>query len=771
MNSCSSTHRVQKRGGYLLTNHVVKTDRPGISVYDLTNFAQPGPNRKFLGLIRHRVWIYDAFSGKRDSKFKKWVRTQIGVAPVLLDSALVDNSMIPMKVYLNNKGYFKPVITRKIRIKGARATVEYQTHTTEPYRFGNISYSIKDDSIRHFVESMQHGTLLKSGKQYDAYLMGDERERITRELKDLGYYAFMREYVFFEVDTSAADRLANLKIIIKNVKSTSSELRDSVSEVPHLRYYINNIYLNTNQRVLAAEPNLVNDTLAYYSDPDSNVKRNPDFFLIYREKLRIRPAALGKDVFVKPGEPFSQKNINLTYNRLQNMSLSRYVSVNVVPPRETNVISPVGMALLDCDIRLVRSKVNLFQIEAEGTNSGGFVGLGGSFNYRNRNIFRGAEMLRLKLHGAFEIQPSLDVGVKGNKMLFNSHEYGIQTGIDFPRIVSPFRFNQPLENARAKTSVALGFNYQSKVEYLRYITSFSMGYEWNSSQTARHIFSPLDISSISIERDSLFTEYLTGLNDPKLLTQYTDHLIMALKYSFVFNNQNLMARKNFFYFRINMESAGNLLNLTSNLSKAETNENGDYTLFGIRYAQYLRTDLDFRYYRPLTQNQKVVYRAAFGIGVPYGNSGSLPFEKGFFAGGANGLRGWPVRSLGPGGYITTDSVSYENIGDIWIEANLEYRFPIYSFVKGTLFTDVGNVWLLKKNDDFKEGEFRFDRFLETMAFDGGFGFRFDFSFFIFRIDGGIPLYDPGKNNDDRWLNFSKFQIKNINWNFGIGFPF
>ena len=246
---------------------------------------------------------------------------------------------------------------------------------------------------------------------------------------------------------------------------------------------------------------------------------------------------------------------------------------------------------------------------------------------------------------------------------------------------------------------------------------------------------------------------------------------MALKYSFIFNNQNILTRKNFFYFRVNFESAGNLLNLSSQATNAKPDENDDYTIFGLKFAQYLRTDIDFRYFKPLTENQMVVYRAAFGIGVPYGNSRSLPFEKGFYAGGANGLRGWPVRSLGPGGYISNDTVSFENIGDIWIEANLEYRFPIYSFMKGALFTDIGNIWLLKENEDFPDGEFRFDKMFETLAFDGGLGFRFDFSFFIFRIDGGLPLYDPGKMSDKRWFRFSRFQIKDINWNFGIGFPF
>ncbi len=769
--ACSPTRKVEKRGGYLLNRNVIKTDQPGISTYDLANFAQPKPNRKFLGLFRQRVWIYDAFSGKRDSKFRRWVRGRIGAAPVLLDSALVDNSLIPMKVYLNNKGYFNAYVTRSIRFRGAKASVEYLTHTQTPFKFGHISYSIKDDSIRFFVEKLKAGTLLKSGLQYDAYLMGDERERITRELKDLGYYAFMRDYIFFEVDTSSTDRTANLNIVIKNVRSSSTAIKDSVTEVSHQRYYINNVYINTNLRGQSADTLIVFDTIAYFRQQDSSGRQNPDFFLIFREKLRIRPVALARSVFIQPGEPFSQKEINLTYNRLQNMSLTRYVSVNVVPVKLEGRDLHSKVSLLDCEIKLVRSKVNMFSLEAEGTNSGGFIGMGGSFNFHNRNIFRGAEILRLKLHGAFEIQPSLNVGGDQGEALFNSNEFGFQTAIDFPRIVSPFRFTRPVESTRSKTSVALGFNSQNKVEYLRYITSASVGYEWNSSLTTRHIFSPLDISSISINRDSVFTEYLTGLNDPKLLTQYTDHLIMALKYSYVFNNQNLMARKNFFYFRINLESAGNVLNLVSNLSNAKKDENGDYTLFGIRYAQYLRSDFDFRYYRPLTENQKVVYRAALGIGVPYGNSSSLPFEKGFFAGGSNGLRGWPVRSLGPGSYIANDSVSYENIGDIWIEANLEYRFPIYSFVNGALFTDAGNVWLLKKNEDFPDGEFSFNHFLPSLAFDAGFGFRFDFSFFIFRIDGGVPLYDPGKISDDRWISLRKFQIKNINWNFGIGFPF
>lgn len=774
--SCSPSRKLQKRGGYMLSANTVKTDRAGISVYDLTNFAQPKPNRRFLGVINHKVWIYDAFSGGKDSKLKRWMRTHPGEPPVLLDSALIDNSLIPMKVYLNNKGYFGATVTRSIKFRGARALVEFQTHTSQPFSLGTISYTIKDDSIRYFVNKIQDGTLLKPGKQYDAYLIRDERERLTRELKDIGYFAFIREYIFFEVDTNARERMANINILIQNLRKDNvipGSPADTGSGSSHLRYFFNNVFVHTSQRVIAGDTIKDYDTLCYYKEPDLTRRNNPDFYQIFNEKPRLRSEALARSIFIKPGEPFDQKNVNLTYNRLQNLALTRFVSVNVLPPRNVNDSMPNAgkIGLLDCDIRMVRSPVNMYTIEAEGTNAGGFVGLGGSLNYQNRNIFRGAETLRLRLYGAMEIRPPLGVEDESDSWLFNSLEGGFQAGLYFPTLLSPIKIYNPGQNSRAITSVAIGFNYQKRPEYLRYISSISLGYEWKASQTSTHIFSPIDISSTSILRDSAFTDYLNSLNDVRFLNQYTDHLIMAMKYSYIFNNQSLQSKRNFYYLRLNLESAGNLLNFFSNVSNATPDASGDYTMFGIKYAQYFRGDIDFRYYKPISENHKVVYRVAFGIGLPYGNSSSLPFEKGFFAGGANGLRGWPARSLGPGGYQPNDSVSYEKIGDLWIEANLEYRFPIYSFLQGALFTDAGNIWLVKENDDFPEGNFTFDRMFKTIAFDAGLGFRFDFSFFIFRIDAGLPLYDPGENADNKWFRSSKFQMKDINWNFGIGYPF
>ncbi len=768
--SCSPSKRVQRRGGYLHVSNTIKTDRPGINTDDLLNFAQPKPNKKFLGLIRPRVWIYDLFSRGKETRTKRFFRNGLGQVPVLLDSAMIDNSLNPMTIYLNNKGYFGATVSREIILGKATSRARYYTHTPDPYLFGDINYEITDDSLSYFMVDIRTHTLLAPGKQYDAYLIRDERERITRELRDIGYYTFSREYIFFEVDTSSGSRQADVSIRIERVRSHTLLLADSTAYFNHKRYFINNIYINSNFLDVKGGSVLENDTLAYRSRKDTAFRVRPDFYQIYRSELRLRPVVLSRSLYIAPGQPYSQNLINLTYNRLQNLGLSRFVSVNVNPVRLVDSLG-VAYGLLNCEIRMARAPVNMFTIEAEGTNSGDYVGLGSSFNYRNRNIFRGAETFRLKLRGAFEFEPNYGIQSSGSNSLFNSLEAGIETGLDFPTLLTPFHVNRLGINAKAKTTLAMGLNFQQRTLYTRYLSYFSFGYEWNASPVTRHLFTPVELSSVSILRDSLFTDYLIKLKDPRFLTQYTDHLVLAMKYSFIYNNQEFNTSNNYWFFRGNIESAGNVLNLYSNVTNSDKDADGNFTLFGIRYAQYLRTDIDLRFYKPIGLSQKVVYRVAFGVGVPYGNSLALPFEKGFFAGGANGMRGWPIRSLGPGEYHTDFSTNFERVGDLWLETNIEYRFPMYSFVYGGLFADAGNVWLLKQNEDFPQGNIQASRFLSSMALDMGLGLRFDFSFFIFRIDGGLPVYDPGELTGSRWFRPGKFQMKHINWNFGIGYPF
>lgn len=813
--SCSVSRRAERRGGILLTRNIIKTDRPGISQSDLANFAQPKPNKAFLGVFRMGTWVWDAFGQKPDHRFNRWMLKVFGEQPVLLDTVLVHNSLIPMKQYLLNKGYFNSDVVSSIAINRGKAKVTYLTVTGDPFKFGKISGLIPDESLRSFIIGDKEHSLLKSGDQYDAYLITSERDRITQLLRNSGYYAFNSDYIFFEVDTLGKKNEADLKLIIRNVSDGNAK----GPGIAHQRYVFNNIFINTDYPGQPMDTLNLQDTLEYRTQKDQEIL--PDFYEIYRNKLRLRPEALSRAVFIKPGQFFSQKNVNLTYNRVQNLGLSRYVSINVfqvdrqgegdkakgsgyganepahavsggdtgaVPAHDTTelvardtsltvakdtIVTPVPeLGLLNCDVRMVRSPVSMYTIEAEGTNAGGLMGLGSSVNYRNRNIFLGAETFRVKLFGAFEIKPSLSTD-EVNKLLavFNSLEAGVETGFDFPTLLSPVPIRNLDQNARPKTSMGLGFNYEVRSEYERYVAKLSLAYEWNASSTTRHIFSPIDLSSVSIVRDSSFTTRLLSFADPNFLNQYTNHLVLALKYSYIFSNQNLTDRKNFFYFRINLEPAGNLFSLLSTITGAPKDKEGKYTLFNIRFAQYFRTDWDFRFFQPIRTNHRMAYRVALGVGVPYGNSTTLPFEKGFFAGGANGMRGWAVRSLGPGEYQSLEVNRLENVGDLWAETNVEYRFPIYRVLNGALFTDLGNVWLLKENEYIPGGKFRFDRLFKSMGLDAGMGFRFDFSFFIFRVDGGIPIYNPGHKEGNRLFRFSKFQMRDVNWNFGIGYPF
>ncbi len=774
MTSCSVSGKIERRGGYIVTRNVVRTDRPGISQSDLLNFAQPKPNKKFLGLFRSRVWIWDAFGQTHKGRFSRWMVRNFAEQPVLLDTNLVNNSLIPMRQYLSNKGYFGAQLTSSVSITRGKAVVTYSTITPEPWTLGEITRQIEDDTIVQILDRENKFSLIKSGNQYDAYQMTAERDRITQLLRNNGYYGFTSDYIYFEIDTTKKIKTADVKLVVLNagMNETLADLKSDTNMVSksnrHQRYTIRNIHINTDFPGIG-DTITDFDTLAFYRS--NIVTKEPAFFQIYRESVRLRPEALARAVFVKPGEYYSQRNVNLTYNRVQNLGLSNYVSVNVRPVNALN--DEPYYPQLDMEVRMVRAPVNGFTIEAEGTNADGLMGLGSSINYRNRNIFVGAETFRIKTFGAVEIKPRLGVEDQDAHLgIFNSLAGGIETGIDFPTLLSPVPIKNLFQNARPKTTLALGYNYESRSGlYERNLAKFTLSYEWNASDVSRHFFSPVDLSSISINRDPAFTDILRNLKDPRFFNQYTNHLILAMKYSYVFNNQMLRDRNSFFYFRINLEPAGNMFQLVSNVINAHKDEEGRFTLFGLKYAQYFRVDWDLRHYRTITQQQRVVYRLAFGIGVPYGNSISLPFEKGFFAGGANGMRGWSVRSLGPGEYYSDDENVLENVGDLWTEANVEYRFPIYSFLHGALFVDAGNIWLLNENSDFPGGKFNVDRLFNSVALNTGLGIRFDFSLFVFRIDGGLRLYDPGMPEGNRRFVPKAFQLKDINWNFGIGYPF
>lgn len=761
LSSCITTGR-QQRSGLLLHRTVIKVDDKKVDKDELTDFLRQKPNKRFLGVFSFKVWIYEMnLSQKRDTRFRKWMRESMGEAPVLIDTSLMDGDAQQMFKHLTNKGYFNAKIKSSVdTLKRKRANILFTIKAGEPYHIRNISYDIQDSLINKLVLNDKPNALISPGAVLDRYILGNERDRITRMLKNTGFYLFSKEFLTIRLDSSMNTHQADVQISIKSLSETDEE------RLTHKQFRIRNFsiftdYDNSGNSLLKQDT--VFSMVKKGSSPFQQLHR---YHFLQQGPLRIKPQAIVNALLINGGDLYNLDLTTQSYGRLSDLAIFRYVNIDYKLVKSP--LNKDSTALLDCNVQLMRNPCQSYALEFEGTNNGGRLGLGGNIVYKNLNIFRGGETFYVKLNGAAEAQQS--TGKSQSKFLFfNTFETGVESGITFPKLLLPYGQRLFSNNNKPKTTIQTGYNMQERTDYTRYITNLSLNYEWKSSKFITHNLAPFEINSVRIINTSTeFTDYLNKL-DPRFRTQYTDHFIMALRYNFLYNTQETKKTGDFLYFRFSAESAGNVLNAFHNILKEKTDADGYRTLFNIKYAQYARTDFDFRYYNYLSNKRTWVLRTAVGVGIPYGNSNSLPFEKAFFAGGSNDLRGWTLRSLGPGSYYNPTN-RFDKSGDIQLEANVEYRFPIYDFINGAIFSDAGNVWLLNSNKDFAGGEFT-THFMKEIAVDTGLGIRFDFGFFVLRIDGAIPLRYPYPNSIHNWVDVTKTRMKDINWNFAIGYPF
>ena len=340
----------------------------------------------------------------------------------------------------------------------------------------------------------------------------------------------------------------------------------------------------------------------------------------------------------------------------------------------------------------------------------------------------------------------------------------------FPRFLSPIKLHRFVSEYQPRTLLSTGYNVQIRPLYSRYIGLATFGYNWKTTNTIEHVLTPLNLNIVKVLPTDIFALLLDFETNQRIKDQYTDHLILGLNYSFIFNNQNIKKSTNdFFYFKFDVETSGNLLSLFDNTDIMSMSDDY-YEIMGIRYSQFFKYQFDFRFYHYFNSKHTFAMRFMYGQGIAYGNSIDIPFERSFYAGGTNGMRGWRFRGLGPGEFKNEYGLDIEHIGDLQLETNFEYRFPIYGFVKGALFSDMGNIWTLSNNEAFPGGQFKFDKFYKQIAVDAGFGLRFDFSFFLIRLDVAAPLCDPAYDEGERW-RISKLQWSDVVWNFGIGYPF
>jgi outer membrane protein assembly factor BamA len=752
---------------YLLIKNKIKVSDRKIITEDLEPYIQQKPNSKLFGMFRTNIALYNMGSKGKETKFKKWLRTKVGAEPVILDTSLNTVSIKQMTMYLANKGYFKSHIRDSIIYKKKKAVVHYNIHASQPYLVRNLFYAVADTQLAGFVYKDTLKSLIKRGQNYDSYVLDDERTRITTNLLNHGFFRFSNIYIKYTIDTNFQQHRCDITMEIINNVMPSFDNFGTVQQVPHKRYFINRIYVYPEFDHLVTFTGKYDTLVKTYQSPVKDQPPNT-FYFLYQDRFKVKPRTITQSIFITPGSNYNLLDVNQSYSQLSNLQVFKYINIQFKEAEEAQVSLLRKKDIVDCHIELSRTPAQSFSVTTDGTNSGGAFGVQGSIGYQSRNIFRGAQLFRLNLNGSLQMQAS-DGGTSSG--FFNTIELGVSAGITFPQFLLPIRPETMSKKFKPKTTISVSYNYQHQQHYDRHISNISFGYSWEQNDKIRHMLNPVEVSLVKVYPDAYFDSVMNSSTDNRLKNQYTDHMVAGLKYTFTFNNQQVSKVKDFVYIRANFETGGNLIHLFNKALKTPKPDSGGYILFGLPYAQFARPDIDFRYYNVFPNKFSLVYRVYGGIGIPYGNSTLLPFEKAFFAGGANGMRGWKMYTLGPGSYVPVDaSATFNQIGDIQLEANVEYRFPVYNWIRGAVFVDAGNIWLLKESPDLPGGKFTFPGFIDEIAIDAGFGIRLDFDFFIFRLDPAIRLRAPAYPKNDRWY-FDKMQIGDVVWNFGIGYPF
>jgi outer membrane protein assembly factor BamA len=797
-NACNPSRRL-KNGEYLLDkNHLMDKDTK-IDKSEFENYIKQKPNRKILGIVRFHLWLHNLVNEDRvkrkriryDAKlaeknvnrvakgkqpkvsnhqlFGEWLLS-IGEPPIIYDSLLTERSVKEIKLFLNNKGYFVSSVSDSVYHRHRKkVSIYYKIKSSAPYTINNIDYKISDEILKYYVFADTANTLILKGNNYDVDILQKERERITSELNNNGYFLFTRDYVHYQIDTTVGKRMVNITLSIKNFAQKYSNYSDSIIETPHKRFYISNIYI---------QPDFVSKKTDAVSKKDTLF--TDDYYIVHSKKLRYKTKVLLNSVFIRKGELYQLKNVQDTYKRLS--ELNAFKSINIYFTQGKG-------DYLDCHIEMNSILKQSFTIETEGKNTSGSLGIGGSIVYQNRNLFKGAEVFELRLKAGLDAQKTLDNTSNINQ--FNTVEIGPEANIYIPRFLVPFKVKVS-KSSNPKTIFTSSVTYQNRPDYTRYITNLSFGYTWKETAKKRHTINPLVINFVKVGLQPAFYDYLVGLHNLYILNSFSNHLATSTRYSFLYNEQDIKKRENFSFFKLNAESSGNILRGAYDLVNSikpntfTKDDQGSYKLLGIVYSQYLRMDVDFRYYYNSNELNKVVFRIAAGIGKPLKNFTYLPFERSFYSGGANGIRAWQSRTLGPGSYSDNGQFSYDQFGDGQLEGNVEYRFKLFKMLNGALFVDAGNTWLRQADPSRPGGDFQFDRFYKEIAIGSGAGVRADFNFFIIRFDLGIKVRDPQFAENKRWVIQNLFnpawrndfrethyntKYGFLTYNIGIGYPF
>ena len=747
--SCSVSKFIPE-GEYLLDDVKVVSDDKAVKPSDISGYNRQNPNSSWFSLVKVPMHIY-SLSGTDTTRWINRFIQKLGDKPVIFDEEAAERSREDMQSALHNMGYMQADVRLRKETRKKKLRLKYLVHPGPAYRISHWDYDIQDDSVRRYMAGYA-SQLMHEGMRFDVNTLDQERQQMTNHLQDRGFYRFNKEYVTCTADTVRGTHLVDLTFHIAPY--------DATSHTTHARYRIGEVNVVTDFDMTHA----MRQDFARF---DSLHYKGLNIF--YRERPFLKPEVLSQNIAITPDSFYNDSRLQHTRSSLGRLHAIKYTDIRFQE-------DAADSTRLDCHVLLSRNKVNSFSAELEGTNSAGDLGAAASLSYQNRNLFNGSELFTFKVRGAYEAVTGLQGYSNENYV-----EYGVEASINFPRFLFPFISAEVRQRTQATSEIGIQFNSQERPEFGRRAASVTWGYRWTYKRKWQHRVDVLDLNYVYMPwiSSTFREEYLDNPENSNSILRYNyeNLLIMKAGYGFTYHSdgrESRTASNNSYSIRFNIESSGNLLYAFSHMLNATRNEDHQYTVANIAYAQYIKTDIDFTKSFRIDHRNSIVFHVGMGVAYPYGNSRILPFEKRYFSGGANSVRGWSVRRLGPGSFAGNDrNIDFINqSGDIKLDLNLEYRTKLFWKLNGAFFVDAGNIWTIRDYEEQPGGAFRFDSFYKQIAVSYGLGLRFDFDYFILRFDAGMKAVNPAyRNSKEHYPLIHPDFGRDFAFHFAVGYPF
>lgn len=658
---------------------------------------------------------------KEKPKLFSLFRNPFSRKPVIYDTLQARLSCQDLMTAMQNEGYMNAGVSLYTETKGKKLKATYLLHPGQPFLIGKVNYDIQDEGILQLLHLDQPANQqIKPGMRFTVETLDNERKRIASLLSDNGYFRFNKDFIHFTADTVMGRKDIALTLQLRKYKPNNNS-----PEVDHTRY-------------------LIRDVLFQSNDSD---------------RIHLRKQVLLNATAIKEGRPYDASALQRTYNNFARLQAVKYTNIKFAEVPDTN--------LLDCHIQISTNKPSTISFQPEGTNTAGDLGAAASITYTNRNLFHGSEQLSIEFRGAYEAITGLE-GYQDQ----NYTEFSVETKLVFPRFLAPFLSKSFRRRQTASSEWAVSWDFQNRPEFHRRVFSSAWRYRW--SEPKHHLnyrFDLLDLNYVYMPwiSSTFKRDYLDNAENRNAILRYNYEDIFIMKTGFTVSYTDGVDAV-----RANFESAGNLLNGVSKGFGFKTNSQGQHTLFNIAYAQYVKFDFDYTHLFQFDKRNALALHAGLGVAYPYGNSTVLPFEKRYFSGGANSVRGWSVRELGPGKFKGTDGrIDFINqTGDVKLDLNAEYRSSLFWKLQGALFIDAGNIWTLRNYAEQPGGQFKFTEFYKQIAASYGMGLRLNFDYFILRFDVGMKAINPAYESEkEHWSIIHPKLSRDFDFHFAVGLPF